>query len=79
VGYVVILASTWEYVLWRNESAIGKLDAKVFTFRFALVTSVFSLSNGGTAGTIWLTLIACCGMSVESKMHTVELNADMAI
>ncbi|KAK0927720.1 hypothetical protein LTR29_017549 [Friedmanniomyces endolithicus] len=29
---------------------------------FALVTSVFSLSNGGTAGTIWLTLIACCGM-----------------
>ncbi|KAK5739630.1 hypothetical protein LTR17_005114 [Elasticomyces elasticus] len=41
VGYMVILASTWE---------------------FALVTSVFSLSNGGTAGTIWLTLIACCGM-----------------
>ncbi|KAK5676171.1 hypothetical protein LTR17_027749, partial [Elasticomyces elasticus] len=48
VGYMVILASTWEYVLWRHE--------------FALVTSVFSLSNGGTAGTIWLTLIACCGM-----------------
>ncbi|KAK4900467.1 hypothetical protein LTR49_027446 [Elasticomyces elasticus] len=41
VGYMVILASTWE---------------------FALVTSAFSLSNGGTAGTIWLTLIACCGM-----------------
>ncbi|KAK4907131.1 hypothetical protein LTR49_023826 [Elasticomyces elasticus] len=51
VGYMVILASTWE---------------------FALVTSVFSLSNGGTAGTIWLMLIACCGMSLELRMLTLK-------
>ncbi|KAK3624958.1 hypothetical protein LTR56_020689 [Elasticomyces elasticus] len=50
VGYMVILASTWE---------------------FALVTSVFTLSNGGTAGRIW-----CCGMFLSclsmAEMPTVS-------
>ena len=41
IGYMVILASTWES---------------------ALVTTIFSLPNGGTAGTIWITLIGACGM-----------------
>jgi len=41
VGYMVVLAATWES---------------------ALISLVFSLSNGGTAGAIWLTLIACFGM-----------------
>ena len=41
VGYMVILASTWEGVL---------------------ITSVFSLNNGGTAGAVWITLLACGGM-----------------
>ncbi|KAK5130278.1 hypothetical protein LTR08_002238 [Meristemomyces frigidus] len=41
IGYMVILASTWES---------------------ALVTTIFSLPNGGTAGTIWITFIGACGM-----------------
>ena len=41
VGYMIILASTWEA---------------------ALVTTVLSLPNGGTAGTIWITVIQSCGM-----------------
>lgn len=41
VGYMVILASTWEATL---------------------VTTIFSLPNGGTAGTIWMTFIGACGM-----------------
>ena len=32
------------------------------TWEFSLVGSVFSLSNGGTAGAIWLTFVVCCGM-----------------
>ncbi|KAK5754893.1 hypothetical protein LTS12_015016 [Elasticomyces elasticus] len=43
-------------------SFVGYMVIPASTWEFALVTSVFSLSNGGTAGTIWLTLIACCGM-----------------
>jgi len=43
VGYMVILASTWECFL---------------------VDCIFSLSNGGTAGAIWMTLGACFGMFV---------------
>ncbi|KAK5706031.1 hypothetical protein LTR97_001017 [Elasticomyces elasticus] len=63
VGYMVILASTWEYASTSPQSENKML--RFLVFRYSLVTSVFSLSNGGTAGTIWLTLIACCGMSVE--------------
>ncbi|KAK5761041.1 hypothetical protein LTS12_008889 [Elasticomyces elasticus] len=63
VGYMVILASTWEYASTSPQSENKML--RFWLFRYSLVTSVFSLSNGGTAGTIWLTLIACCGMSVE--------------
>ncbi|KAK3110978.1 hypothetical protein LTR53_014201 [Teratosphaeriaceae sp. CCFEE 6253] len=33
------------------------------TWEFVLTTAVFSLSNGGTAGAMWLTLIVCCGMA----------------
>ncbi|KAK4494302.1 hypothetical protein PRZ48_014600 [Zasmidium cellare] len=32
------------------------------TWEFALTTSVFGLSNGGTAGAIWLNLAVCCFM-----------------
>ncbi|KAK5723811.1 hypothetical protein LTR15_005511 [Elasticomyces elasticus] len=60
VGYMVILASTWEYASTSPQSENKML--RFLVFRYSLVTSVFSLSNGGTAGTIWLTLIACCGM-----------------
>lgn len=41
IGYMIILASTWEA---------------------ALVTTILSLPNGGTAGTIWMTVIQACGM-----------------
>lgn len=34
----------------------------VITWEFSLVTSIFSLSNGGAAGAIWLTLAVCFGM-----------------
>ena len=33
------------------------------TWEYTLITTVFSLANGGTAGAIWLTLIVCCGMA----------------
>lgn len=32
------------------------------TWEYTLITTVFSLSNGGTAGAIWTTLVVCCGM-----------------
>jgi len=34
------------------------------TWEFSLVLGAFSLSNGGTAGAIWLTLVVCCGMGM---------------
>ncbi|KAK5735070.1 hypothetical protein LTR17_008406 [Elasticomyces elasticus] len=77
VGYMVILASTWEYASMSPQSENKML--RFLVFRYSLVTSVFSLSNGGTAGTIWLTLIACCGMSVESWMHNVGSRTDPAV
>ena len=51
VGYMVILASTWES---------------------ALVTSVFSLNNGGTAGAIWITFGACFGQ-LSSTISMAEM------
>ncbi|KAK6435712.1 hypothetical protein LTR95_008098 [Oleoguttula sp. CCFEE 5521] len=51
VGYMVILASTWEG---------------------ALVSTIFSLPNGGTAGTIWMTLIASLGM-LTSTLSMAEM------
>ena len=53
VGYMVILASTWESVL---------------------VASIFSLPNGGRAGTVWLTLIASCGM-LTSMLSMAEVSS----
>ena len=32
------------------------------TWEFSIVTSVFSLANGGTAGAIWLVLVVTFGM-----------------
>ena len=32
------------------------------TWEFAIVTSVFSVYNGGPAGAIWTTIIVCIGM-----------------
>lgn len=55
VGYMVILASTWESVL---------------------INSVFSLSNGGTAGAIWLTLVACFGMLL-STLSMAEVDSHL--
>ena len=51
VGYMVILASTWEA---------------------ALVTSVFALNNGGTAGAIWITFAACFGQ-LSSTISMAEM------
>lgn len=32
------------------------------TWEFAVVTSTFSIANGGPAGAIWTTIIVCVGM-----------------
>jgi len=32
------------------------------TWEFAIVTSTFGLANGGTAGTIWMSIVVCIGM-----------------
>lgn len=32
------------------------------TWEFSVVTSAFSLANGGPAGAIWTTIIVCLGM-----------------
>lgn len=32
------------------------------TWEFAVVTSTFSIANGGTAGAIWVNIIVCIGM-----------------
>jgi len=32
------------------------------TWEFAVVTSTFGLANGGTAGTIWMSIVVCIGM-----------------
>jgi len=32
------------------------------TWEFAIVTSIFSLANGGTAGAIWLVLVVTTGL-----------------
>ena len=34
------------------------------TWEFSLVLGAFSISNGGTAGAIWLTFAVCCGMAM---------------
>nr|POF17336.1 putative amino-acid permease c15c4.04c [Quercus suber] len=47
---------------FRFASIVGYTVILGLTWEFSLVTGVFSLANGGTAGAIWLTLIVCCGM-----------------
>lgn len=32
------------------------------TWEFGVVTSTFSIANGGTAGAIWINIIVCIGM-----------------
>lgn len=48
---------------FRFFSIVGYAVILGLTWEFSLVTSVFSLSNGGPAGAIWLNLFVCCGMS----------------
>nr|POE88246.1 hypothetical protein CFP56_11475 [Quercus suber] len=47
---------------FRFASIVGYVVILGLTWEFSLVTGVFSLANGGTAGAIWLTLIVCSGM-----------------
>ncbi|KAK5125390.1 hypothetical protein LTR85_000499 [Meristemomyces frigidus] len=47
---------------FRFASIVGYVIVLGLTWEFTLVTSVFSLANGGTAGAIWLTFVVCCGM-----------------
>lgn len=35
------------------------------TWEFAVVTSTFGLSNGGTAGALWMTIVVICGMMLN--------------
>ena len=57
IGYMVILASTWES---------------------ALVTTIFSLPNGGTAGTIWITFLGAFGMFTSTlSMAEVRHSRDL--
>ncbi|KAK4635121.1 hypothetical protein CLAFUR4_02155 [Fulvia fulva] len=47
---------------FRFFSIVGFVVVLGLTWEFTLTTSVFSLSNGGTAGAIWLTFVVCFGM-----------------
>jgi choline transport protein len=43
-------------------SIVGYIIVLGLTWEFSIVTSVFSLANGGTAGAIWLVIIVTFGM-----------------
>ncbi|EME87717.1 uncharacterized protein MYCFIDRAFT_75560 [Pseudocercospora fijiensis CIRAD86] len=47
---------------FRFFSIVGFVVVLGLTWEFSLTTLVFSLSNGGTAGSIWLVLVVCFGM-----------------
>lgn len=47
---------------FRFASIVSYVAILGLTWEFSLVTGVFSLANGGTAGAIWLTLVVCFGM-----------------
>ncbi|QIW95587.1 hypothetical protein AMS68_001105 [Peltaster fructicola] len=47
---------------FRFFSIVGYVIVLGLTWEFTLVTTVFNLANGGTAGTIWLVLVVCFGM-----------------
>lgn len=47
---------------FRFNSIVGYIIVLGLTWEFSLVVGVFSLSKGGAAGAIWLTLFVCCGM-----------------
>ena len=49
---------------FRFFSIVGYVIVLGLTWEFSLVLSIFSLANGGTAGAIWLTFTACCGMGM---------------
>ncbi|KAK5135455.1 hypothetical protein LTR08_005243 [Meristemomyces frigidus] len=49
---------------FRFASIVGYVIVLGLTWKFTLMTSVFSLANGGTAGAIWLTFVVCCGMAM---------------
>lgn len=47
---------------FRFFSIVGYVIVLGLTWEFSIVTSVFSLANGGTAGAIWLVLVSTFGM-----------------
>ncbi|KAM0695670.1 hypothetical protein Q7P36_004152 [Cladosporium allicinum] len=47
---------------FRFFSIVGYVIVLGLTWEFSIVTSVFSLANGGTAGAIWLVLVVTFGM-----------------
>jgi len=49
-------------------SIVGHVIVLGLTWEFTLVTSIFSLANGGTAGAIWLTFVVCCGMFTSVRV-----------
>ncbi|KAK3723476.1 hypothetical protein LTR37_001728 [Vermiconidia calcicola] len=49
---------------FRFFSIVGYVIVLGLTWEFSLALGAFSLSNGGTAGAIWLTFVVCCGMSM---------------
>ena len=53
IGYMLILAASWENVM---------------------LASVFALPNGGTAGYIWMTLLACIGQ-LSSTLSMAEMGS----
>ncbi|KAK3679100.1 hypothetical protein LTR37_021446 [Vermiconidia calcicola] len=57
------LADIWKR-RFRFFSTVGYVIVLGLTWEYTLITTVFSLANGGTAGAIWLTLIVCVGMSM---------------
>ncbi|TKA48065.1 hypothetical protein B0A54_01557 [Friedmanniomyces endolithicus] len=47
---------------FRFFSIVGFVVVLGLTWEFAIVTSIFSLANGGTAGAIWLVLVVTTGL-----------------
>lgn len=60
---MIQIVSNFRQRRFRFFSIVGYAVILGLTWEFSLVTSVFSLSNGGPAGAIWLNLFVCCGMS----------------
>jgi choline transport protein len=60
-GYAVILGATWEFALMYGLLVELEVEDHVAN-HWSNSTGTLSLTNGGTAGAIWIFLVVCFGM-----------------